>query len=91
MHFLNFRDTFSIIRELILICGEHLCPAIFKKWSAMSVSSRKLEKNVIERIRKFFLKIDIRRPDSNRRSLAPQSDTLTIQPQGNHIKNIQNL
>ena len=57
----------------------------------MSVSSGKLEKNVIEGIQNFFLKIDFRRSDSNRRSLAPQSDTLTIQPQGNYIKNIQNL
>ena len=55
MHFLNFRDTFSIIRELILICGEHLCSAIFKKGSAMFVSSRKLEKKVIEGIQKIFL------------------------------------
>ena len=83
---LPFRDTFSIIRELILVCGERLCSAIFKKWSAISVTSRKLEKNVIEGIQKFFLKIDFRRSDSNRRSLAPKSDALTIQPQDNYRK-----
>ena len=48
--FLAFRETFSVVRKLIFICGEHLCSAIFKKGSAMSVSSRKLEKNVIELI-----------------------------------------
>ena len=83
MHFLNFRDTFSIVRDLILICGEHLCPAIFKKWSAMSVSSGKLEKNVIEGIRKNILKIDIRRPDSNRGPLDLKTKALPL-----HHKNI---
>ena len=81
---LPFRDTFSKIRELILVCGERLCSAIFKKWSAISVNSRKLEKNVIEQ--NFFLKIDFRRSDSNRRSLASKSDALTIQPQDNQRK-----
>ena len=50
----TFWGTFSVIRKLILICGEHLCSAIFKKGSAMFVSSRKLEKKVIEWIQFFF-------------------------------------
>ena len=44
----------------------------------MSVSSRKLEKNVIKGIRKKIENFDVRRPDSNRGPLDQKSDAVPL-------------